>query len=306
MSALRIDPTRTTMLRRKFMQAASAYFLRLKSAVVDLVEREDSFGLVRNEDWAFLPTQGKLDAFRAWIVAQLAAGVLRPPGDDQEAWYERFLSEGYQRGVKRAYSDVRMDLPGLSQDFKDGAAAQFAASFGAPVDIERIKLLASRTLTDLKNVTAQMAAQMSNALMDGLLRGDSPRKIARRLNERVDVGRSRALTIARTEIIRAHAEGQLSGYEALGVEEIDVMAEWSTAGDSKVCPKCRPMEGVVLKVSEARGLIPFHPNCRCSWIPAGVGESEEGQHRGPDAKRQIEIAVRRDRGKSVWPGRALV
>ena len=48
------------------------------------------------------------------------------------------------------------------------------------------------------------------------------------------------------------------------------------------------MEGVVLKLSEATGMIPRHPNCRCSFIPANVGESREGQTRG---KAKIERAI---------------
>jgi len=42
------------------------------------------------------------------------------------------------------------------------------------------------------------------------------------------------------------------------------------------CELCAPLEGIVLKVSEARGMLPRHPNCRCCFIPANVGEHKGG------------------------------
>ena len=71
------------------------------------------------------------------------------------------------------------------------------------------------------------------------------------------------------------------------------MVEWSTAGDDRVCEACLPMEGVVLKLSEAHNMIPRHPNCRCSFIPANVGESRGEQVRGKaKIERQIDLSAR--------------
>ena len=75
------------------------------------------------------------------------------------------------------------------------------------------------------------------------------------------------MTLARTEVINAYTEGTLDSYERLGVEEVQGRAEWSTAGDDRVCPQCAGMEGAVFTIREARGLIPLHPNCRCAWLP---------------------------------------
>jgi SPP1 gp7 family putative phage head morphogenesis protein len=77
----------------------------------------------------------------------------------------------------------------------------------------------------------------------------------------------RAMMLARTEIIRAYAEATLQEFRNWGVEGVSAKAEWSTAGDDRVCPKCAPMEGRIFTLDEASGLIPFHPNCRCAWIP---------------------------------------
>jgi SPP1 gp7 family putative phage head morphogenesis protein len=91
----------------------------------------------------------------------------------------------------------------------------------------------------------------------------------------VDVGIKRARVLTRTEVINAHAEATLNSYTEAGLEGVTVNAEYTTAGDNKVCPKRRKLEGKVYTIAEARGVIPMHPNCRCAWIgvvidPSGV------------------------------------
>jgi hypothetical protein len=50
-----------------------------------------------------------------------------------------------------------------------------------------------------------------------------------------------------------------------------------------------------MTLKEARGLIPRHPNCRCSPIPANLGESTAGQVRGKQkVERAIDESIRRE------------
>jgi SPP1 gp7 family putative phage head morphogenesis protein len=104
--------------------------------------------------------------------------------------------------------------------------------------------------------------------------GRSPLDIAEALVDRVErVGLTRARLIARTEVIGAHAEATLNAYEEAGVTGVEVEAEWTTAGDDRVCPECESMEGRSFTLAEARGMIPAHPNCRCAFLPKIVGGS---------------------------------
>ena len=100
--------------------------------------------------------------------------------------------------------------------------------------------------------------------------------------------RTRAIVIARTEVIAAHAEGQLDSYERLGIQEVQVQAEWMTAGDNRVCPECETLEGATLTVTEARGLIPRHPQCRCAWVPV-TGKAQ------PIPMEKIKTSIARER-----------
>jgi SPP1 gp7 family putative phage head morphogenesis protein len=53
----------------------------------------------------------------------------------------------------------------------------------------------------------------------------------------------------------------------MGIKEVGVMVEWSTAGDDRVCEECESMEGKIMDIDDAHGMIPVHPNCRCAFIP---------------------------------------
>jgi SPP1 gp7 family putative phage head morphogenesis protein len=176
--------------------------------------------------------------------------------------------------------------------------------------------LAGRVFTELKNVTETLATKLSRRLTDGLVQGQNPRTIAKGMVVDLGMASRQAETIARTEIIRAHAEGAIDHYEELGVTELGVMVEWSTAGDGRVCPLCRALEGIVITTKEAHGMFPRHPNCRCTPVPANVGEDTTGQKRGkakvkaaidqsirlglPKSKKTLPLAQARER--SNWAG----
>ena len=257
-----IDPTTTDTLEKALEQLKKL----IKSGKTRKVHNRYTANAGR---WQFHSTEQKLAAFREWIKKQVAYFLLSEYADEN-AWWNKYILEGFKKGANRAFDDTRpqvkawMDSPEAKQQlsFYNGTREEFLRSaFNHPVSKEKVKILAARTLTDLKGVTDSMAAKLSHGLVDGLTRGDNPIVIAKELAKTVNISKARAATIARTEIIRTHAEGQLTSFEQMGISHVGVMAEWLTAEDEKVCPLCSPLNGVVLKISEARGLLPRHPNC---------------------------------------------
>lgn len=257
------------------------------------------------QEWRFLTSQQKLNAFLRWLKTQLDKELLETDTPEGDHYWEKYVEEGFRKGAGRAFDEVKKSELQKNLDFYEGTKSQFLrSSFGQPESVEKVKLLAARTFTDLEGISQSMSTRMSRVLVDGLVQGKNPRDVAKDLTKEVDVSRSRAETIARTEIIRAHAEGALQAMEELGVEEIGVMVEWDTAGDGRVCPLCQELDGIVLKIEEAHGLIPRHPNCRCTPIPANLGEDTEEQIRG---KASIQAAIRRSvkkEKKSTWAGQS--
>ena len=308
---LKQDPTRTALLRRMFTAQIKERFARLRRKIIELLVDEDALGLMLDENphpldlhptiqtlgsyrnstvrnaprarWQFKTTPEKVRQFKEWLKTQLKEDIT---GMNERQLWEAYTREGLKKGAGRAFDDTKgpakivaeettkQDMGGWYQGTKDEF---LRSSFNKPVAIEKVQLLAGRAFDELDNVTGDMATRMTRTLTDGLVQGRSPRDIARDMDRDIEIGRNRALTIARTEVIRAHAEGQLMALEEMGVEEVGVAVEWSTTGDDKVCELCQPLEGVVLKLEEAKGMLPRHPNCRCAWIPANVGEAPDNQ-----------------------------
>jgi SPP1 gp7 family putative phage head morphogenesis protein len=189
--------------------------------------------------------------------------------------------DGYAKGAGRAFDDVRQAELRLRRpeiftpehqaglrDFYEGSREEFLrSSFARPVGTERIKVLAKRSFDDLEGITQQMAKRMGRILMDGLTQAVKPALIGKRLANELGIAQDRAGTIARTEMVRAHSEGQLDAFDDLGIEEVGAQVEFATAGDDVVCPDCEALDGSVFTIDEARGMIPQHPNCRCAWTP---------------------------------------
>ena len=91
-----------------------------------------------------------------------------------------------------------------------------------------------------------------------------PELSAKEVSRRVDVyarrmHRRRADMINRTESAFAVDEGTLQGYEQAEVEEIEILL----AVDA--CDDCVALARKRYKPSEAHGILPAHPVCRCCW-----------------------------------------
>lgn len=283
--ARRYDPSRTGLIRRAFAKAIRERFATVQRAVWQLVVKDDAFGLKPRQlfswdvhttnapSFKFETDDRKLQSFNRWLKRQIDDGVLEshPSGEPKldKPWLHKYIDSAYRRGLVRAYTDThRRDLNKPSA-FYEGSKSQFLHSaFAAPERVSKLKMIYTRTYEDLKGVTTTMASKMSRVLATGLANGDSPHKIGRELVRIVPrLTKGRAQTIALTEIIHAHAEGQLDGMEDLGVEAVGAEVEFATAGDDGVCPVCESMEGEIYKIDDARGVIPVHPRCRCAWLP---------------------------------------
>jgi SPP1 gp7 family putative phage head morphogenesis protein len=218
---------------------------------------------VQKREWAFHTDKRKVQEFNKWLQKQYDDKIFI--GD----WTDEYVTSAYRKGLENGYSQVNKQVLADNADFYQGRKSQFVQSaFNSPEIRSKLELLYLRTFDELKGITSAMSQQLSRALTTGLANGDGPAVIARRMTKTIDkITNTRALTLARTEIINVHASAQLDSYEMMDIGEVQLKAEYTTVGDTLVCPICAPDEGRIMSISEARGLIPQHPNCRCSWNP---------------------------------------
>lgn len=107
------------------------------------------------------------------------------------------------------------------------------------------------------------------AVQEAMAAGDSPQELAARLQENHAFSRSRAETIARTEMARADGAGMYIGWEESGLVS---GKEWITAEDDKVSAPCRANGdagaiGLHDYFPSGDLMPPAHPNCRCAVVP---------------------------------------
>ncbi len=294
----RYDPTRTTALRNAFTKQMESRFDELIRVIRYAIVEADCFGLKKDtllsqqltppsrQAYAFLRDPAKVETFMRWLREQVDRGILQLGTLQQigvgieQAWTNMYIFDSYKRGVIRA----RYDLRKAGINIPDDQFGGIEAALGLPMHVDRVGLLFTRVFADLKGITVAMDTMISRVLTQGMIDGDGPALIARKLvavinGDGVDKlglrdslgrfipARTRAKILARTEVIRAHAEAQLQEFRNWGIEGVSALAEFSTAKDDRVCPICESLEGKIYTLDEASGIIPVHPQCRCCWLP---------------------------------------
>ncbi len=271
------DPTRTLMLRKRFVSDVNKRFRHLKGDIRTSIVDNDCFGLKEKSSklklmeaamFDFPLSSRKVAAFMDWLQEMertmvdgkpILEIITRPgmhPGIEG-AWTDKYIQTAYQKGILRARQELQNK--GYNVPPVDDIPGGFSSVFNAPIHVDRVGLLYQRTFSELKGITAAMDQQISRVLAQGIAEGRNPRELARILNDRVDkIGITRARTLARTEVIRAHHQATIAEYRQFGVEGVSVKAEWMTAGYG-VCPECKDLEGKTFTLDKIEGMIPQHP-----------------------------------------------
>lgn len=192
---------------------------------------------------------------------------------------ESLLSEVYNRGKAKGYTDMRERIQYTEQDT---LALQFARNYNFGL---------------IQRLNDDTIHQIKNTIISGFLAGDHPNNIApkilgvseNRLAGSTFTPKQRATMIARTEISRVQNTGILQSYINEGFTEVKIL----TAGDDNVCLTClryafqfnkdseityenRGPEKVhnIIKLIKNGQFPPFHPLCRCTYISVWKSKEE--------------------------------
>ena len=292
------DPTHTTSLRNAFVSNFKRRFQELVTVVRETIVSRDCFGLTKGvitfqmnpsgaRAFAFARSSEKVEAFMKWLREQVDKGLLTVSQYQQvgqaveAAWTNLYISDSYKRGIIRARYELKkagIDVPSIDD------TGGINMSMGTPFHVDRLGLLFTRVFNDLKGITEAMDMQISRILAQGIADGDGPALLARKIVATINgdgadklgitdtLGRfipakQRAMMLARTEIIRAHHQAMIQEYRNWAVEGVYVKGEWLTAGDDRVCSRCKQLEGKIFTLDEIEGMIPYHPQCRCIALP---------------------------------------
>lgn len=265
--AFRGDPTRTLTLRKKYESELYKRFRKLKGDVRKSIVTNDVFGLVTNQplntrQFAFERDPEKVRLFLEWLQKQIDNGILEVYYGTQlgsaieSLWANVYIRTSYEKGVQRAQNEMK------NAGYQIPRTATVITAMNLPIHIDRLGLLYTRNYAGLKGITDEMSKQIAEILTESIALGRGPREVANLINDRIDkIGITRARTLARTEMIRAHHQAMIQEMKNWGVVGVRVLAEWVTAGDGRVCPICRPLDGKVYTLEKAENMIPRHPGC---------------------------------------------
>lgn len=207
-----------------------------------------------------------------------------------------YAAAARQRHIPRVLELVRERVDALTEDAMDTVAgeADTAAKLGAyhqgelitaqlpagqttltagfgRVPVEALDAIILRTTEQIHSrrwpLSDSMVREMKAELTRGVALGENPRRTAANIMKRTEGrfagGLTRALTIARTEMLDAHR----AGAQATDKANADVMDQWiwlaSLSG--RTCPACLAQHGTSHDIDEAGP--EGHQNCRCSRMP---------------------------------------
>lgn len=137
-----------------------------------------------------------------------------------------------------------------------------------PEALDRIVARTTKQITKLtRPLSGEATAAMKRALLQGVTQGLSPREVAARMVRNAERGfnggLSRALKVARTELLDAYRGAAMAQQRA----NRDVLAGWVWHAklDTRTCPSCVAMHGTLFELDDPG---PWdHPNGRCARMP---------------------------------------
>jgi len=243
------------------------------------LERQSASRLVRHYGAAYKRMQSRIRALTNQIERARITGTRISP-----AWL--FQIERYQELMRQVESETsrfagivestiktnqrNAGLSGIANAQAIGTAsiqaADLTVSFSTlnPSAVESMVgyLADGSPLTRILSRLPRMAAQsVTDALIEGVTLGYNPEKTARLVRNALGGDLNRALTITRTETLRAYREAT---YQTnLKNSSIGSSWVWIASYSRRTCASCLALAGSVHPLSER---MESHPRCRCTQM----------------------------------------
>lgn len=276
--ALRGERDAASRLVRSYGRAYSEINKEIERLRVRITAAREAGGEVSS---ALLYREGRLQVLQGQVLDQISRFA-----GEADIIIGGAIERATEQGTQHAAELLRVALP-------EGVAVAPSATPGQvqPVVPESIRLAAGAVeqavaVTQatapvgqlLQSLAPDAAAVVADALTSGLAQGQNPRVIARQMRVALGGNLTRALTIARTETLRAYREASRTEYQA----NADVLAGWVWTADlsNRTCPSCWAQHGSVHPLDE---IMATHPRCRCTMAPKTKSWRDLGFGSTPDS-----------------------
>ena len=208
--------------------------------------------------------------------------------------YDRILRSLFQSATRYGY-DVAGELTQAMNPAKP--------RIDVDIPLEATAVATSQAKGYLRRHGERFAETAAQSVAQGVAEGRPTDAMVDDLRQRLNVTKSRATTIVRTESLRAYNDASASYYSAQGIQYVIYYA----TADDRSCPWCSPRAGRIYRRGEIR--VPLHPQCRCYLAPWDVDLANIDPDYA-DARlrhqRQVEAAFKRTNQDPVDLNRAAV
>lgn len=269
------DPSQTKTTRHRFAERLRGVFASVNAQARRDIVSGDVFGLraspmtinatagddpkpVTLRDMRYESPDSMIQRFIEWLRRQLER--LRSPIFTASS--NEYIYAAYTRGIRNTHAALRdqgVDVP---------AGVDVDELVESAVYANELQTLYTRAENEWDGVASKTTQEISRELAAGLAADASPTELSRRVSDRIDaVGKKRSTDLAHAEVVRAAAAGALRRAKRVGVDKVAGRAEFVAVDDERTCPICEDLDGNEFTIVEARGMIPQHPRCRCTWRP---------------------------------------
>lgn len=248
---------------RKYKSQIYGAYLKHQNVLVDFLAgagKELDFGEVYETSRKRLmksclvwPYREKRDLTKSMLKAYGLGGKRALIKQDEE--FDDFITDASEAWARE---EAAAHIVGISASAQEKIKKVIAQAVSEGWGIPEVK----KALMPLIGLDEARLATLGNYELEQIERGFSGSALQARLDTfELRLIRQRAETIARTETAAASSEGTLTAFDDMGIAEVEGVS------DPECCPDCdAEINGKTFTIEEAREMIPYHPNCECTWV----------------------------------------
>lgn len=219
-------------------------------------------------------------------------------GGEHDLWFYEYVDQAATRGTAQSFTNLSQQSAAYAAERESLAAILTSEPYQ-----RRMALVNAREFEEMKGLTAQIKADMSRVLTDGIGRGLNPREVSRNLTAQAGIEKGRANRIARTEITTALRRARWDeADEATSIMGLNVRLLHFSALSPTTRMAHALRHGHLYTVDEVREWYATGANainCKCSQVEVLVDEKGEALN-----SNVIEMA--RKEFKETWGKRMAV
>lgn len=190
------EPTGVDRLERGAMRDFSKRMKLITKGYIQILNRIPASPAV-NQRYAFQLDQGLLSMLLQ-NGERMVDEILLQGGELNLWFFDQYVEVAYQRGTAQEFANLSQQSPAYAA----GQNSVQSILMSEPYQL-RLVLVRAREFEEMKNLSAQVKADMARILTDGIGRGLNPKEVARNLTSQTGIESRRANRIARTEITTA-------------------------------------------------------------------------------------------------------